>query len=199
MKFGILIETNEPEKAWNGVRFAVASLKKGHEVKIFLMSAGVEIESIVHEKYNAKAQIDDFVKATKIHPDVINVDVEGAEMLVMKGATRTLLEDRPLVWLSVHPDLMLRDFGVEHVEELFEFMHSVGYGREYLGTDFQRLYALGIDAFRIGRELIGQNARFEVDGVTGWLRVDLSVANRRVERTAVLAEIRNGNAVAIGR
>lgn len=65
--------------------------------------------------------------------------------------------------------------------------------------DFQRLYALGIDAFRIGRELIGQNARFEVDGVTGWLRVDLSVANRRVERTAVLAEIRNGNAVAIGR
>jgi len=63
MKFGILIETNEPEKAWNGVRFAVASLKKGHEVKIFLMSAGVEIESIVHEKYNAKAQIDDFVKA----------------------------------------------------------------------------------------------------------------------------------------
>ncbi len=61
MKFGIIIETNEPEKAWNGVRFANASLKKGHEVKIFLMSAGVEIESITHEKYNAKQQIDDFV------------------------------------------------------------------------------------------------------------------------------------------
>lgn len=61
MKFGIIIETNEPEKAWNGVRFANASLKKGHEVKIFLMSAGVEIESITHEKYNAKRQIDDFV------------------------------------------------------------------------------------------------------------------------------------------
>jgi uncharacterized protein involved in oxidation of intracellular sulfur len=61
MKFGIIIETNEAEKAWNGVRFANASLKLGHEVKIFLMSAGVEIESIVHEKYNAKKQIDDFV------------------------------------------------------------------------------------------------------------------------------------------
>jgi uncharacterized protein involved in oxidation of intracellular sulfur len=61
MKFGIIIETNEPEKAWNGVRFANASLKKGHEVKIFLMSAGVEIESITHEKFNAKMQIDDFM------------------------------------------------------------------------------------------------------------------------------------------
>jgi sulfur relay (sulfurtransferase) complex TusBCD TusD component (DsrE family) len=62
MKFGIIIETNDPEKAWNGVRFGNASLKKGHEVKIFLMSAGVEIESITHEKYNAKQQLDDFVK-----------------------------------------------------------------------------------------------------------------------------------------
>ncbi len=62
MKFGILIETNDPEKAWNGVRFANASLKSGHEVKIFLMSAGVEIEGITHERYNAKRQIDDFVQ-----------------------------------------------------------------------------------------------------------------------------------------
>lgn len=61
MKFGILIETNEPEKAWNGMRFANASLAKGHEVKVFLMSAGVEIEGIRHEKYDAKAQLDSFV------------------------------------------------------------------------------------------------------------------------------------------
>jgi Uncharacterized conserved protein involved in intracellular sulfur reduction len=63
MKFGIIIETNEPEKAWNGVRFANASIHKGHEVKIFLMSAGVEIESIEHEEFNAKKQIDDFFKS----------------------------------------------------------------------------------------------------------------------------------------
>ncbi|OHD20211.1 MAG: DsrE family protein [Spirochaetes bacterium GWB1_59_5] len=62
MKFGIIIETNEPEKAWNGVRFANASLKQGHEVKIFLMSAGVEIENITHAKFNAKNEIDNFVK-----------------------------------------------------------------------------------------------------------------------------------------
>jgi uncharacterized protein involved in oxidation of intracellular sulfur len=63
MNIGIIIETNEPEKAWNGVRFANTALKKGHHVKIFLMSAGVEIESITHERYNAKHQIDDFVRS----------------------------------------------------------------------------------------------------------------------------------------
>lgn len=62
MKLGIIIETNDPEKAWNAVRFGNTALKQKHEVKIFLMSAGVEIESITHEKYNAKKQIDEFVE-----------------------------------------------------------------------------------------------------------------------------------------
>lgn len=50
MKIGIILETNEPEKAWNGVRFGNAALKQGHEVKIFLMSASVELENITHKK-----------------------------------------------------------------------------------------------------------------------------------------------------
>lgn len=62
MKIGIIIETNEPEKAWNGVRFGNAALKQGHEVKLFLMSAGVEIENITHEKYNVKLQLEEFAK-----------------------------------------------------------------------------------------------------------------------------------------
>ena len=62
MRLGIIIETNEPEKAWNAVRFGNAALKQGHEVKIFLMSAGVEIENITQEKYNAKAQLEEFAR-----------------------------------------------------------------------------------------------------------------------------------------
>ena len=61
MKIAIIVQTNEPEKAWNGVRFGNTALKAGHEVKIFLMSAGVEIESIHHPKYNVKEQLDEFV------------------------------------------------------------------------------------------------------------------------------------------
>jgi sulfur relay (sulfurtransferase) complex TusBCD TusD component (DsrE family) len=61
MRIGIVLETNEPEKAWNGLRFANTALRQGHEVKVFLMSAGVEVESIVDEKFNAKKQLDDFI------------------------------------------------------------------------------------------------------------------------------------------
>ena len=60
MKIGIILETNEPEKAWNGVRFANTALKQGHEVKLFLMSAGVEAVGITHEKYNVQRQIHEF-------------------------------------------------------------------------------------------------------------------------------------------
>ena len=60
MKLGVIIETNEPEKAWNGVRFCNAALKKGHSVKLFLMSAGVEIENIRGGKYDIVLQLEEF-------------------------------------------------------------------------------------------------------------------------------------------
>lgn len=61
MKIGVILETNEPEKAWNGVRFCNTALKQGYEVKLFLMSAGVEAESITHERYNVRDQLHAFV------------------------------------------------------------------------------------------------------------------------------------------
>jgi len=70
------------------------------------------------------------------------------------------------------------------------------------GFDMQRLYALGIDAFRIARELaLRPNGSFELDGVTGRLSIDMgagAAAFRRVETGAVY---RDGmfEAVAFGR
>jgi outer membrane PBP1 activator LpoA protein len=63
-------------------------------------------------------------------------------------------------------------------------------------ADFQRLYALGIDAYRIARELVQKRTRIELDGVTGRLRLDLA-ADTRVDRTSVLAEFRNGTVVPV--
>ena len=61
MKIGIIIETKEPEKAWNAFRFAVTARKQGHDVKLFLMGEAVECEGLVHEKYNVDEQIRLFV------------------------------------------------------------------------------------------------------------------------------------------
>jgi sulfur relay (sulfurtransferase) complex TusBCD TusD component (DsrE family) len=60
MKLGIILETKEPEKAWNAFRFANAALIKEHEVKIFLMGEAVECESIEHPKFKVKEEMNKF-------------------------------------------------------------------------------------------------------------------------------------------
>jgi uncharacterized protein involved in oxidation of intracellular sulfur len=62
MKFGIVLSTNDPESVWNAFRFGVTSLKTNHEVTIFLINKGVEVEDIKDEKYNVKEQIDSFIE-----------------------------------------------------------------------------------------------------------------------------------------
>lgn len=62
MKFGIIIETKEPEKSWNAFRFANASIIKGHEVKVFLMGEAVECEGITHDKYNTAREMTKFLE-----------------------------------------------------------------------------------------------------------------------------------------
>jgi uncharacterized protein involved in oxidation of intracellular sulfur len=57
MKFGIIIETKEFEKAWNAFRFALTAKRVGHQVKVFLMGEGVECEGLTHEKYNVDVQL----------------------------------------------------------------------------------------------------------------------------------------------
>ncbi len=61
MKFGIIIETKEYEKAWNAFRFANASKNAGHIIKIFLMGEAVECETQVHEKFNVAEQLKTYV------------------------------------------------------------------------------------------------------------------------------------------
>ena len=62
MEIGIILNTNEPEVVWNAFRFGNTSLKESHQVKVFLMNKGVEIEGIKDEKYNIKEQTDLFIK-----------------------------------------------------------------------------------------------------------------------------------------
>lgn len=63
MKLGIILETKEPEKVWNALRFATTARKQEHDVKFFLMGEAVEIESVENEKFNVKQQLQNFVNA----------------------------------------------------------------------------------------------------------------------------------------
>ncbi len=60
-----------------------------------------------------------------------------------------------------------------------------------LSGELQRLYALGIDAYRIALEWLAGKRAFDLDGVTGRLRIDRA-RSARVERWPTMAVFRSG-------
>ena len=62
MKIGIVLGTNEPEVAWNALRFGVRALTANHSVKIFLLNSGVELEEIHDPGFNVKEQVNAFTQ-----------------------------------------------------------------------------------------------------------------------------------------
>jgi len=61
MKLGIVIYSNEPETVFQAVRFGNFALKKGDEVRIFLLGKGVEADSIDTEKFKITGQLGEFL------------------------------------------------------------------------------------------------------------------------------------------
>lgn len=88
-----------------------------------------------NEHNHLQIQIDDFA-AIKIPPSVINIDVEGSELFVLRGAEMTLYDIKPLVYVSVHPGEM-NEYG--HTEKmLHDYMcNEMGYRSKVLGTDHE--------------------------------------------------------------
>ncbi|MBI1890231.1 MAG: penicillin-binding protein activator [Burkholderiales bacterium] len=58
--------------------------------------------------------------------------------------------------------------------------------------DLERLYALGIDAYRIAREIANRRSVFDLDGVTGRLTIKFTKTSAQFERTAQPAIYQNG-------
>ena len=69
--------------------------------------------------------LDEFFEEKSIVPDVVKIDVEGAEMNVLKGMTRILAEDQPTLFLEVHP-YNFPGFKTSS-DEILSFLNSRGY------------------------------------------------------------------------
>ncbi len=50
MKLGIILQSNKPEHVWNTFRLGITALKANHQVEIFLMNEGSELDTITDSK-----------------------------------------------------------------------------------------------------------------------------------------------------
>ena len=63
------------------------SLKSDHEVKVFLINKGVEIEAIKDEKYNVKEQADSFIenKGQWNNSVLFKAPIPGGDLYILKN------------------------------------------------------------------------------------------------------------------
>jgi uncharacterized protein involved in oxidation of intracellular sulfur len=63
MKLGIILQSNKQEHAWNTFRLGITALKAGHQVEIFLMSEGSELDTIPDTKdFDISVKVAEFKK-----------------------------------------------------------------------------------------------------------------------------------------
>lgn len=80
----------------------------------------------------------DYVALTTTYaPDVITIDVEGAELEVLKGAEQVLKSYRPTVFVSVHERFMAHHFG-QRPADLYALFDEYDYRLFHLGSDHEQ-------------------------------------------------------------
>ncbi len=63
MKLGIILESNKPEHVWNTFRLGITALKANHQVEIFLMNEGSELDTIPDsEHFDISIKVTEFKK-----------------------------------------------------------------------------------------------------------------------------------------
>lgn len=82
-----------------------------------------------------RTRLDDYVGASN-KPDVITMDVEGAEFEVLKGAEHTLRTYHPTLFISVHPEFMKDGFDT-YEADMHLWLRNLGYVGTHLAYDHE--------------------------------------------------------------
>lgn len=91
----------------------------------------------VEERPDRAATTVDLLAAAHGTPDHVTMDVEGSELLVMRGATETLARRRTTWWVSVHPQFMADTYGHD-ADDLHRLMRDAGYDADLLAVDHEQ-------------------------------------------------------------
>lgn len=61
MKLGIIVDTKDPETAWNALRLGNEALTASNEVSMFLLGDGVEIQNIRNGDFDVSGALKKFL------------------------------------------------------------------------------------------------------------------------------------------
>lgn len=73
------------------------------------------------------------------HVDVITMDIEGSEYEALQGAETTIKQDKPILFISIHPEFMWHEH--HHTpDDLHVMLSNWGYDGTYLASDHEQHY-----------------------------------------------------------
>ncbi|HEY5960919.1 MAG TPA: FkbM family methyltransferase [Polyangiaceae bacterium] len=102
----IVLETVALSNENGEMNFVESSDMQGASSGSHLATATPPLDSAVYVDFESKlvksATVDSLLQGRLPPPDVIKIDVEGAEHLVLEGARTTLLNKKPLLLIEVH-------------------------------------------------------------------------------------------------
>ena len=105
-----------------------------NEVKFFEQASATGQNALAvkkeHHKYNetkrSQITLDNFCEQNNLTPDIIKIDVEGAEWFVLNGAREIIKKNKPKIFLSLHPvELTLLGKNIESVLKLIKELDYV--------------------------------------------------------------------------
>ncbi len=96
----------------NGEDVVTIDTVYGHPV--FLNQDNLSKENRLKKKIKSTT-IDSLVKRLSLNPKFIKIDVEGAEINVLKGMTKTLNNFRPLIMIEKHPTLLPKNLTIDQI------------------------------------------------------------------------------------
>lgn len=73
-------------------------------------------------------------------PEMITMDVEGSEWEVLQGAEKTLREHRPQIYLSLHPEFLIDQYG-KYSYEVRRWIIDLGYRETLLSFEHEAHFA----------------------------------------------------------
>lgn len=100
---------------------------------------GGEASILPLEGFKAKkiacTTLDDDLRKYDIKPNFIKIDVEGAEWDVLKGSVETLKKHKPLMLISLHPNLLEKQNITE--SNILDWLTNMNYNHDIVERDYE--------------------------------------------------------------